>query len=196
MAPPFKETGVRRGTLNASKASDGGGWQAPSCQGGGSAGCEGGGTLVAPVTARGSLALPARTVVRALGGVCVRRTLCSSSVSLGDSEGAWSRPAAVGAGLLPPRCALGLSGPESARRRPAWLPGWPPGHFAWGPPAARPLPRVSFPGRLWGWTGAPRARSLGARESCRLQAVFLREYVEKLPGKATGLGSCSGRALV
>lgn len=88
LAPPFKETGARvRALLRQRRRS--GGWrrvaEVAGAQGGG-------GTLVAPVTARDSLALPARTVVRAQGDVCVCRALCSSSDQLGDSKTAWSQP--------------------------------------------------------------------------------------------------------
>lgn len=73
----------------AAEASDGGGRRAPGCRGGRSAGSGGGGTLVAPVTSRVSLALPARTVVRAGKRVCVVAP-CSSSAAR-DSKGRGGR---------------------------------------------------------------------------------------------------------
>ena len=95
-------------SLAAAEASDGGGRRAPGCRGGGSAGSRGGGTLVAPVTSRVSLALLARTVVRAQGG-CASVAPCVRHQPRFGFERAWSPPlAAAGCEAFCPRGALGL----------------------------------------------------------------------------------------
>lgn len=93
---------------------------------GGSAGSGGGGTLVAPVTSRVSLALAHRRA--SAGQVCVRRALCSSSAARDSKEGVerlWLLRVArllpagrSGSGVLEP-AAVFTGGSRSRRRSPA-----------------------------------------------------------------------------
>lgn len=88
------------------------------------------------MTARDFLALPARTVVRARGGVCVRRALCSSSARLRIRKGRGARLRLWSVGRLPTRPELGVSGAGSARSFPA------------GSPSSRVYPCAAVAGRL------------------------------------------------
>ncbi|XP_070214314.1 uncharacterized protein [Bos mutus] len=127
-------------SLAAAEASDGGGRRAPGCRGGGSAGSGGGGTLVAPVTSRVSLALLARTVVRAQGG-CASVAPCVRHQPRSGFERAWIPPLApAGCEAFCPRGALGLGfwSPQlssQVARGPDADPGGHQAAWAWGPPA-------------------------------------------------------------
>lgn len=149
-------------SLAAAEASDGGGRRAPGCRGGGSAGSGGGGTLVAPVTSRVSLALPARTVVRAQGGCasvapCVRHQPLGIRKGVEAASGCCALPGFLpagrsGSGVLEP--AAVFTGGSRSRRRSRRASGG----LGLGSSRARPPPRVFCPSRLWGWTGHPARR--------------------------------------
>lgn len=79
---------------------------------------------------RGSLALPARTVVRVRGDVCVRRALCSSSARLGDLARAWGPPLAERVSLRSlPTAGLVSNVLQMACCSLLWLTLHPPSHF-------------------------------------------------------------------
>lgn len=114
---------------------------------------------------RGSLALPARTVVRALGGVCVRRALCSSSARWGFGRGV--EPAS-GRAIDPVFSALGLLGVDSksARRFPGGsLPSSEPPRPGAAPRRARSA--AGFSGQPLGLGWEPGARSVGGTGASR-----------------------------
>lgn len=173
-------------SLAAAEASDGGGRRAPGCRGGGSAGSGGGGTLVAPVTSRVSLALLARTVVRAQGGCasvapCVRHQLRSGF------ERAWIPPLApAGCEAFCPRGALGLGfwSPQlssQVARGPDADPGGHQAAWAWGPPAPARLREYPVRAAFGAGLGTRRAE-VGGGGAFWPRALFLWEEIEKFLG--------------
>lgn len=132
------------------------------------------------MTARGSLALPARTVVRARGGVCAVAPCVRHQPSSGirKGRGARLRPRRA----YPPRAwRLRLRGRPSSRflavRQPQPLPALQaPGYVAFGLSRGASA-SASLSTSVLSW--APEPRGLGA--------FLLRGESEKLPGKAAGL---------